>query len=103
MKNNEFFIKKQEKDVYILDADAALYMIPLNRYNKNYDLFLKGNLGNTTILKEIEKINNMENVMFLVKSEGYELNWQMPVEVIDYVRNNLKNVGTIYIFDIYEK
>lgn len=97
------FIKKQEKDVYILDADASLYMIPLNRYNKNYDLFLKGNLGNTTISKEIEKINNMENVLFLVKSEGYELNWQMPVEVVDFVRNNLKNVGTIYIFDIYEK
>ena len=41
--------------------------------------------------------------MFLIKSEEYELNWQMPVEVIDYVRNNLKNVGTIYVFDIYEK
>lgn len=37
--------EKNNKTVYILDATAAIYMIPLNRYNKDYDMFLKGNLG----------------------------------------------------------
>ena len=42
------FILKQEqsgKKVYILDAEAAIYMIPINHYNKDYDMFLKGNIG----------------------------------------------------------
>ncbi|MBE5820336.1 MAG: hypothetical protein E7310_05955 [Clostridiales bacterium] len=44
---DEFIInnEKQGKEVYILDANAALYMIPLNKYNKDYDMFNKGNLG----------------------------------------------------------
>ena len=37
--------EKNNKTVYILDATAAIYMIPLNKYNKDYDMFLKGNLG----------------------------------------------------------
>ena len=41
----EDFIKKADKPVYMLDAAAAVYMIPLDRYNKDYDMFLKGNLG----------------------------------------------------------
>ena len=31
--------------VYILDAEAAIYMIPIDKYNKDYDMFLKGNIG----------------------------------------------------------
>lgn len=39
------FILKQKKEVYILDSTACLYMIPIDRYNKDFDLFNKGNLG----------------------------------------------------------
>ena len=42
------FILEQNKigkNVYILDASAAIYMIPIDKYNKDFDLFLKGNLG----------------------------------------------------------
>ncbi len=39
------YIESQNENVYILDATAALYMIPIDRYNKNYDMFNKGNLG----------------------------------------------------------
>ena len=38
-------ILTSKDDVKILDASAALYMIPIDKYNKNYDLLLKGNLG----------------------------------------------------------
>ena len=37
--------EKENKKVYILDAEAAIYMIPINNYNKDYDMFLKGNIG----------------------------------------------------------
>lgn len=38
-------ISVQEKKVYILDSSAAMYMIPMDRYNKDYDLFMLGNFG----------------------------------------------------------
>lgn len=37
--------EKNDKTVYILDSTAPIYMIPINKYNKDYDMFLKGNLG----------------------------------------------------------
>ena len=45
VKNITNYIEGKDKKVYILDATAALYMIPIDRYNKNYDMFNKGNLG----------------------------------------------------------
>lgn len=50
------FIEEEEKKgktVYILDSVSAIYMIPLDKYNKNYDMFNRGNLG-----KDGEKRNN---------------------------------------------
>ena len=35
--------KKLGKNVYILDAEAVIYTIPIDIYNKDYDMFLKGN------------------------------------------------------------
>lgn len=40
IKEVEKYIQESEKEVYILDATACLYMIPINRYNKDYDMFL---------------------------------------------------------------
>lgn len=44
---DQFIIEteRNNKTVYILDATAPIYMIPINKYNKDYDMFLKGNLG----------------------------------------------------------
>ena len=46
-KIDQFIIEceKNDKTVYILDATAAIFMIPIDKYNKDYDMFLKGNLG----------------------------------------------------------
>ena len=44
---DEYIIEQNHngKDVYILDSTASIIMIPLNKYNKDYDMFLKGNIG----------------------------------------------------------
>ena len=97
------FIIEQEKPVYILDATAAIYMIPLNRYNKDYDMFLNGNLGSMGENGQIEKIEDKKNCIFLLRNDTTKLNWQTPTNVINYVKTNLTKVGTISIFDIYEK
>lgn len=96
------YIEDEERDVYILDSEAAVYMIPLDKYNKDFDMFLKGNLGAKGEEGQIEKIKEMKNTILLIKNERIPLNWQTPKEVIEYVKNNLEKIGTINFFDIYE-
>ena len=95
------YIQNEERDVYILDSEAAVYMIPLDKYNKDFDMFLKGNLGSASEEGQIEKIENMENAVILIKNDKIALNWQTPTKVIEYIRNNLEKIGTVSFFDVY--
>lgn len=95
--------EKQGRKVYILDAIAAMYMIPIDRYNKDYDMFLKGNIGSKGEEGQIEKLNQEENVLVLIKKEGEGRNWQNPEEVRKYIIENWNKVDEIEAFDVYEK
>ncbi|MCI9178054.1 MAG: hypothetical protein HFJ28_05805 [Clostridia bacterium] len=98
------YILMQNTPVYILDAEAAIYMIPINRYYKDFNLFLKGNLGSLGENGQIEKIKNLKSgSQILIKNDNYTRNWQTPEYVISYIKNNLNKIGEISIFDIYEK
>ena len=97
------YIKRQTKDVYILDSSAVLYTIPIDQYNKNYDMFNKGNLGSKGEDGIIEDLKNKANIQILILQDNYRRNWQTPLKVIDYVKNDLNKIGSIEIFDIYEK
>lgn len=78
-------------------------MIPLDKYNKNYDLFLKGNLGKDGEEGEIAKIQNREeNTVYLIRNASISLNWQTPKKVIEYIRENLQKIGQVSMYDIYE-
>ena len=89
--------------VYILDAEAAIYMIPIDRYNKDYDMFLKGNIGKDGEQGQIEKIKQKnDNEIILVRKSNLKTNWQTPKEVVKYVRENLEKIGEINIFEIYK-
>lgn len=95
--------EKENKKVYILDAEAAIYMIPINKYNKDYDMFLKGNIGKDGEQGQIEKIKNKsENEIVLIRKPEFKPNWQSPLDVINYIRKNLEKIGEISIFEIYE-
>lgn len=101
--DNYILQKKEEgKKVYILDASAVMYVIPINIYNKNYDMFNKGNLGKNGEEKLINEIQEAENTIYLLLKDEYSKNWQTPLEVIDFVKNNKSKIGEIEIFDIYE-
>ena len=102
---DEFILKQEEngKKVYILDAEAAIYMIPIDHYNKNYDMFLKGNIGKDSEKGQIEEIKQRdENTLYLIKKKDLRLNWQTPLDVITYIRENLELVGQINIYEIYK-
>ena len=91
------------KKVYILDASACIYMIPIDIYNKDYDMFNKGNLGAKGEKGQIENLENEENIIVLIKNEKYARNWQNPEKVRKYIIENWSKKGEINKFDIYEK
>ena len=100
------YISEQEnngKKVYILDAEAAIYMIPLNKYNKDYDMFLKGNIGKDGEQGQIEKIQNRnDKELYLIRNSKLRSNWQTPLNVVNYVRNNLEKIGEISIYEVFK-
>ena len=96
------YILKNTKNVIVLDAQAAVYMIPIDRYNKNYDMLLKGNLGFKGEENLINEINERNNVQYFVLKENLHPNWQITTDIINYVRNNRIKKGSIGIYDIYE-
>ena len=78
-------------------------MIPIDRYNKDYDMFLKGNIGKDGEQGQIEKIKQKnDNEIILVRKSNLKTNWQTPKEVVKYVRENLEKIGKINIFEIYK-
>ena len=87
----------------IIDAEAAIYDIVLNRYKKNYDMLLIGNIGENGVEKLINEIKDSHNVYYFVKNPQYALNWQLPEDIVDYIRNNLKYHETVSVFDVYYK
>lgn len=96
------FINSQEKPVYILDAEAALYQIPLDIYYKDYDMFLIGNIGSEGEKGQIEKLEKDNNKIVIIKSDGVSLNWQNPNKVREYIKQNMEYKYSILYFDVYE-
>ena len=93
---------EENGDVKILDASAALYMVPINRYNKDYDMFNKGNLGENGEQRIIQEISSSNDTKYLILKDEFGKNWQTPLNIIDYVKNNRVKVGEIEVFDIYK-
>lgn len=101
---DNFVTKEKEKGnkVLILDSSATLYMIPLNIYNKDYDMFNKGNFGKDGESRIIQEITEYKDTKYLILKDEYSKNWQTPLDVIDYVKENKTKIGEIEMFDIYE-
>lgn len=91
------------RESIIVDAEAAIYDIALNMYKKNYDMLLIGNIGENGVEKIINEIKDSHNVYYFVKNPQYALNWQLPEDIVDYIRNNLKYHETVSVFDVYYK
>lgn len=97
------FIKQNSQTVYILDSTATYYMIPINKYNKNYDMFNLGNLGSEGEEGQIENLKKEQGtIQILLPIDESESNWQEPTKVTNWVKQNMKKAGQIVSFDIYK-
>lgn len=96
------YIANEEDKVYIIDSTASIYFIPLDIYNKDYDLFLIGNCGKAGTSYKIRKLCEKNNIKILINSNEENINWQISRDDIEYIKNNKEKIGTIERFDIYE-
>lgn len=90
------------KEVLILDSAATIYMLPIDKYNKDYDLFNKGNFGKNGEDRLINEITLKKNTQYLILKDDYKKNWQTPIDIINFVKNQKTKIGEIELFDIYE-
>ena len=99
----DFYKENNDKKIIIVDAEACVYDIPMDIYNKNFDMFNKGNFGKDGEKGIINDIENSTNTIYLIKKDEAALNWQTPKSVIEYIRKNMKKLGSIEYYDIYCK
>lgn len=97
------YIQQQDKKVYILDSVAAYYMIPIDKYYKDYNMFNLGNLGAAGEEGKIEQLKKEQSqIQILLPTDEAELRWQTPIKVVKWVKDNMQKIGQIEKFDIYE-
>ena len=84
------------------NLENQLYFTFLYAYNKDYDMFLKGNIGKDGQEGQIQKIKQKEtNEIILIRKRNLQSNWQTPTEVVNYVRENLEFMGEVSIYEVY--
>ena len=66
-------------------------------------MFLIGNLGGKGSNGIIEDLQSKENAKLLLLSNEHNLNWQTPLDIIKYVKQNYNKIEKIGSFDVYEK
>lgn len=76
-------------------------MIPIERYNKDFDMLLLGNLGGENQLAQ--ELENAENLILLIARSEELLNWQHPKEITDPIIENWTNIGNVTRFYAYIK
>lgn len=98
---DNYIAEMREKNykVYIVDASAAVYMIPLDSYNKNFDLLLRGNTGSKNI---IQMMNEQDNTLFLILKDKENLNWQSDEGGINYITENYTYLEEVSCFYVYQ-
>ena len=78
-------------------------MIPIDKYNKDYDMFLKGNLGAKGEEGQIDKLKNENKAFILILNDNYSRNWQNPEKVRKYIIDNWSKIDTVGNFDVYTR
>lgn len=93
-------MEKQGISVYIADESSAAYTIPLDKYTKNWDMLLVGNLGSANI----EQLLDVEdNAVFLLLNDQYTPNKQSHFELINYIKQNYECFDKVEYFDVYKR
>ena len=68
---------------------------------KTDDMF--GSVFDISIIKKVEEQSKDDNNLFLIRNDNFSQNWQTPLEVVNYVKDNFNKIDEISIYDVYKK
>lgn len=99
---DEYIVQKEAEGIKVLIADdnAAAYMIPLGRYNKNFDMLNLGNLGTKTVN---DLLAQEKNTIYLVRRDesDYGKHSQVHLELIHTIKCEFRKIDEVEQFDAY--
>lgn len=98
---DEYILEKEENGytVRIADASASIFKIPLNEYEKNWDMLLVGNIGASSVEYLLEADGP---TIYLVMKDESNYSMQDHYDLIRYIKNNYKYVDEVAGFNVYE-
>jgi len=99
---DEYILQKKAEgiDVLITYEGAALFMVPLGLYHKDYDMLLVGNIGTQSVE---DLLNRNKETLYLVPKNLSVLQRQSHYELIHFIIENYGKVDEIGAFDVYAK
>lgn len=89
-----------DQPVYVLDGAAVFYKIPMERYDKDFDLCLGGTWGHRSPEEVAKELLGKKGIMLLA-AEGYGTVWQVPEEFIEYIKTHAVCIDHINKYDVY--
>ena len=98
---DEYVLNKEQEGINVIIANdaAAAYMIPIDRYTKNFDMLLVGNLG----MKSVEGLlSEHPDAYFMVNHNDDTLGYQAHFELIRYIKDNFVKIGHVLNLDVYK-
>ena len=100
---DSFIMDNEKKNIktIILSSEANLYMLPLQKNDREFDLPIQGNLGIQGEDGLIEKIKQQTNAKILIQTNEEDIFWQESEKTREYIKKTYKKEGTIGNFDIY--
>lgn len=96
------YIRQKEAEGYrvrIADVSGVAYKIPLDNYEKNWDMLLVGNLGSNTV-EDLLKSDRPALYLLIKNEELYGL--QDHYELLDYIKTNYDCIDEVRGFYVYE-
>lgn len=97
------YIKQKTEEGYrvrITDDSAIAYKVPLDEYEKNWDMLLVGNIGTNSVEDLLE---TPDKCLYLVYKYTDALGSQDHFEIIEYIKQNYAKVEEVLSFDVYEE
>lgn len=97
------FIAHEEslgRTVYMLNYQAAFYLIPLDKFSYKYDTIGSGGYAEQEI---INLLASTPNATVLIRGQQGIENWQETKKIEEYVRNNMKYADSLHGFDVYRR
>lgn len=97
------YIRQKTQEGYrvrITDDSAIAYKIPLDDYEKNWDMLLVGNIGTNSMDDLLE---SPDKCLYLVYKYTEDLGSQDHFQIIEYIKQNYIKVEEVLSFYVYEK